>query len=176
MAVVLKRHRLVPRVVVVGSLVAAMQLAHAQSIDGASCHDSFERKSPPFIAPRQNMELTIDESQWPALARLLQRFAQKRDWSYRDSSRRIPGELTSIDVSLCQDTIRILVVENHWLNTRVFDHPDRGLSVILYADTRSDVWQPIGKELYRDLEANWPGKAFFRGADGERINRPAYLN
>jgi len=163
----------------VGSLLVAARESGAQpAVADPSCHQPFELKSkpPPFIAPRQTMDLSIDEDQWGELASLLQDFANKRHWSYRDSSRQIPGRLNSIDVSLCDGTLRILVVENHWLHTHVYDHPDRGLNVVLYGDPLPKAWQPIAKDLYRQLEEKWPDHVRFRGADGQLVGRPAYLD
>jgi hypothetical protein len=142
-----------------------------------SCHNPFRDRTKSAVSPKEDIDLGVEEEQWPDLTNLLIEFARQHGWSLRDTSLTIPDRLTNINVSLCaESSLRILVLENHWKTTHAHDHPGRFTPVTLYGDVAPEVWQPIARDLVRDLEAKWPGKVRFVDRDGKiRNDRPSYL-
>jgi hypothetical protein len=165
----------------VGALVAAVTQNRAwqspRRPKDMSCHNPF-RYGGTVVSPQEDIDLGVDEDQWPALTELLKDFARRRDWDFRDSSVVIPGDVTNIGMSLCaENSLRILVLENHWKTTHAYDHPGKFTPVVLYGGVAPDVWQPVARDLVGDLEVKWPGKVRFVDRDGNiRSDRPRYLD
>ena len=167
---------------VIGVLVAVAVDRYSErvgtSID-TSCHNAFRNRRTTVLAPRENIDLGVEEEEWPELKSLLKDFAGSRDWSFRDSSVLKPGEVNAIAVSVCAESpwLDILVLENHWKTTHVFDHPGRFTPVVLYSDGSTEQWQRVARELITDLETKWPGKVRFVDGEGQiRTARPKYLD
>ena len=89
-----------------------------------SCHNPFRNTTRSVVSPKEDIDLAVEEEQWPELTNLLKEFARRHDWSFRDTTVMIPGDVTTIDVSVCaESSLRILVQENHWKTTHAHDHP-----------------------------------------------------
>ena len=167
---------------VIGVLVAVAVDRHAARVRAStdtSCHNAFRNRRAAVLAPREDIDLGVGEEEWPELKRLLGEFARSRDWSFRDSSRIIPGEVNAIAVSVCAEMpwLDILVLENHWKTTNAYDHPGRFTPIILYSDGSTEQWQRVARELVMDLEVKWPGKVRFIDGEGQiRTARPKYLD
>ena len=175
-------------IVVIGVLVAvardrtsepptAMPASPPQSKD-TSCHNPFRHGEAERIDPKESIDLAITDDEWPELTGLLEEFARTHDWSFRDSSVVIPGEVTNINVSVCADnSLQILVLDNHWKTTHAHDHPGKFTPIFLYGHVPADQWQPVVRDLVGDLEGKWPGKVRFVDAGGNiRHDRPSYLS
>ena len=143
-----------------------------------SCHNPFRSGTTSVVSPKEVIDLGVEEDQWSDLTSLLNEFAKRHALSLRDTSMTIPGELVNINLSLCaENSLRILVLENHWKTAHAYDHPGRFTPVILYGNVPPELWQPMARELVRDLEARWPGKVRFVDRDGKvRTERPSYLD
>jgi hypothetical protein len=143
----------------------------------ASCHNLFRNKSVSVIAPKQRIDVAIPDEEWPALTSVLREFARARDWSFRDTSREVPDELRSLQLSLCSESsVNVIVAEHHWLQTHAHDRPGLGVAVLMYGDAPREVWQPVARDLFLDLEQKWPDRVGFRTDEGTVTKeRPAYL-
>ncbi len=167
---------------VIGVLVAVAVDRHAQRVRAStdtSCHNAFRNRRANILAPREAIDLGVEEEEWPELKSLLREFARSRDWSFRDDSRIIPREVNAIAVSVCGEMpwLKILVSENHWKTTNVYDHPGRFTPVVLYSDGSTEQWRRVARELVTDLESKWPGKVRFVDGEGQiRTARPKYLD
>lgn len=150
-----------------------------RSAEDATCHNPFRNDAGgTAVTSKLVVDLAISEQEWPELRSTLKEFARKHDWSFRDASVRIPGEVNAISVDLCaQNSLRILVAENHWRGTHAHDHPGRGLSVALFGDVPPEEWQAIARDLVLVLDAKWPGRVRFLGRHGRVTqDRPKFLN
>jgi hypothetical protein len=144
-----------------------------------SCHNPFRNRRAAVLAPREDIDLAIEEEEWPELKNLLRQFAKTREWSFRDSSMVDPGVVNAIAVSVCAETpwMKILVSENHWKTTNAHDHPGRFTPVILYSDGSTEQWQRVARELVMELDSKWPGRVRFVDAEGNiRMPQPKYLD
>jgi hypothetical protein len=166
----------------IGVLVAVAVDRRAERVRAStdtSCHNPFRNRRATALPPRENIDLGVEEEEWPELKSLLKDFARSRDWSFRDGSVVKPGEVNAIAVSVCAERpwLNIVVLENHWKTTHAFDHPGRLTPVVLYSDGSTEQWQRVARELVMDLEAKWPGKVRFVDAEGQiRTARPKYLD
>jgi hypothetical protein len=92
---------------VIGVLVAVAVDRHAERVRTSmdtSCHNAFRNRRATVLAPREDIDLGIEEEEWPELKNLLKGFARSREWSFRDSSVVKPGEVNAIAVSVCAET------------------------------------------------------------------------
>ena len=153
------------------SVVMLLRSRHRDLAVDESCHNSSR-----ITAPKQFLDVAITDDEWPKLTTLLREFGAAHEWAFRDASVAIPGRLESLHLSLCaENSLNVVVSEDHWLDTHVFDHPGIGVGVLLYGSVPRDVWQPAARELFQALDSEWPGRARFRVDGTVTDERPAYL-
>ncbi len=89
---------------VIGVLAAVAVHRHAERVRAStdtSCHNAFQNRRANMLAPRGDIDLGVEEEEWPELKTLLREFARSRDWSFRDDSTIIPREVNAIALSVC---------------------------------------------------------------------------
>lgn len=141
-----------------------------------TCHNMF-RDGRTSIAPRVDIDLDIDQDDWPRLTERLQQFSTQRAMSFRNSSKSQPTVVEILGLSACTEQGLVITANQQRWTSPEYNSPmaDRGVSVSVFNLGEGDSWRPLGRDLVTALESEWREKVRFRDGGGQLVAKPSVL-
>ncbi|MBT8399765.1 MAG: hypothetical protein KJO98_04755 [Rhodothermia bacterium] len=141
-----------------------------------SCHNVL-RDGRSHIRSQVNIDLDIEEEDWPALQEIFDSFSSVHELSFRDASEVRPDVVRTLYLSVCNEGVTISTAEQRWASQgyRAFME-GRGVGIGVYETQEDSAWRHVAQQLVSRLEQSWPDKVRYRDGGGRLVPPPTSLS